>query len=118
MKRSVWAIGQRCLSSSQIGNGSLTHSGRKWSKSVAQSLTGGRSLIAAPSRLDDFDGELGAVRLGEVGLFLQPRRHRAVALLARVAVLVELEQLRGQRLAAVVSLALVAIDADFQGRLG
>ena len=68
----------------------------------------------SPLRLDDLDRELGAVRLGEVGLVLQAGRHRAVALLARVAVLVELEQLRRQRLAAVVTLALVAIDADAQ----
>src|SRR5258706_5935615 len=65
-------------------------------------------------RLDDFDGELGTVRLGQVGLVLESRRHRAVALLAGVAVPVELEQLRRQRLAAVVTLALVAIDAHLE----
>src|SRR5947208_6867851 len=70
--------------------------------------------MVSPLGLDDFDGELGAVRLGEVGLVLESRRHRAVPLLARVAVFVELEQLRRQRLAAVVTLALVAIDAHFE----
>src|SRR2546421_2595354 len=70
--------------------------------------------MVSPLGLDDFDGELGAVRLGEVGLVLESCRHRAVPLLARVAVFVELEQLRRQRLAAVVTLALVAIDAHFE----
>src|SRR6476620_1985507 len=111
MKRSVWAIGQRLRMSSQIGKGSLTQRASRWSKSVAQSLTGGRRLMVSPLYLDDLDGELGAVRLGEIGLVLEPRRHRAVALLAGVAVLVELEQLGRQGLAAVVPLALVGIDA-------
>jgi len=70
--------------------------------------------MVSPLDLDVLDGELGAVRFGEIGLVLQPRRHRSVALLAGVAVLVEFEQLRRKRLAAVVALALVGIDADLE----
>ncbi len=74
--------------------------------------------MASPSLLDDLDGEFGTVRLGQVGLFLQAGRHRAVADLARVAVLVEFEQLRRDGLAAVVALAFVGIDADLAGSWG
>src|SRR5581483_621095 len=69
---------------------------------------------APPSGLDDFDGELGTIGFGEVGLLLEARWHGAVALLAGVAVLVELEELRCQRLAAVVTLAFLAIDANLE----
>src|SRR5207244_10076004 len=78
-------------------------------------LTGGRALIVSPLLLGDLYSEFRTVRLGKMGLFLQGRRHRAVPDLARVAVLVELEQLGGDRLAAVVPLAFVRIDVDFEG---
>src|SRR5262245_47240203 len=114
MKRSVWAIGHVLRISSQSGNGSLTQTGSRWSKSLAQSFTDGRWLMASTLGVKDFDGKLGAVGLGKIGLLFQPRGHGAVALLARVAVLVELEQLGRQRLAAVVTLAFVAIDAHLE----
>src|SRR5689334_22646023 len=114
MKRSVWAIGHVLRISSQIGKGSLTQLGLRWSKSVAQSLTGGRALMASPSLFDDLDGKFWTVRLGQVGLFLQAGWHRAVADLACITVLVEFEQLRGDGLAAIVALTFVGIDADAQ----
>src|SRR5215470_8759233 len=113
MKRSVCAIGQRLRISSQIGNGSLIQRASRWSKSVAQSLTGGRSLIA-PSLLDDLDRELWAVGFGKIGFFLQFRGDQAVIDLVRIAEFIELEQLRCDRLAAIVPLAFVPVDANLQ----
>src|SRR5262245_9102961 len=72
---------------------------------------------ATPLFLGDLDGELGTVRLGEPRLLLEASRHAAVAGLAGVAVLVKHEQLRRQRLAAVVALAFFGIDPDPE-RLG
>ena len=46
--------------------------------------------------------------------YLEAFGHGTVADLMRVAVFVELEKLRRQRLAAVVALALVAVDAHLQ----
>src|SRR5882757_2426836 len=60
------------------------------------------------------DRELRAIGLGQPRLVLQPRGHRAVADLMRIAELVEVEQFRRQRFAAGMSLALVLIDAQFQ----
>src|SRR4029077_6915693 len=75
----------------------------------------GRSFAhCALSLLDDLDRELGAVGLGEIGLFFQFRGNRAVIDLAGVAILVELEQLRSDRLATIVPLAFVPVDANFQ----
>src|SRR5262245_30242319 len=113
MKRSVCAIGQRLRISSQIGKGSLIQRGSRWSKSVLQSLTGGRWLIA-PSFLDDLDRELGTVGFGKVGFFLQLGGNRAVIDLMRVAELIELEQFRRDRLAAIVPLAFFPVDANLQ----
>src|SRR5262245_1023187 len=47
-------MGHFLRSSSQIGNGFSTQAGSRWSKSVAQSLTGGRWLMLTPwvSELD------------------------------------------------------------------
>src|SRR5215469_11395144 len=42
-------MGHFCRNSSQIGNGSSTQQGSRWSKSVVQSFTGGRWLILTPS---------------------------------------------------------------------
>src|SRR5437660_1760299 len=50
MKRSVCAIGHFCRSSSQIGYGFSTQRGSRWSKSVAQSVTGGRRLMGGASQ--------------------------------------------------------------------
>jgi hypothetical protein len=49
-----------------------------------------------------------------MGLLLEPGRHGTIALLAGVAVDVELEQHRRQSLAAIVTLAFVLIDADLE----
>jgi len=47
-KRSVCATGQSRCSVDQIGYGSPTQPGSVWSKSVAQSCTGGRVVMPAP----------------------------------------------------------------------
>src|SRR4029077_1691000 len=64
----------------------------------------------------DRDGELGAVRHGETGLVDELGRHLAVTDLVGLAVVVDVEQLRRQRVAAVVSLALLGIDVDSHER--
>src|SRR5262245_24626484 len=68
----------------------------------------------AHSLLDDLDRELGAVGLGKVGLFLQLRGYGTVVDLARIAKLVELEQFRSDRLAAIMPLTFVPVDANLQ----
>src|SRR5262249_19172266 len=102
-----------------------------WSKSWTQSVTGGCSgmmlsdIRAGSSELSareyrgrsflgDFDCDLGAVGLGEVGLVLEAGRHGAVADLVGIAVFVEVEQFGCQRFAAGMTLALVLIDANFE----
>src|ERR1700688_443970 len=113
MNRPVRAIGHDSRSSSQLGKGSSIQRGSRWSKSVDQSVTGGRLLIA--SFLDDVDGEFGAVGLGEPRLGLERGRHGAVAKLPRIAPLVELEELRRQRKTARMTLAALAVDPHSQG---
>src|SRR5690606_4960945 len=65
-----------------------------------------------PLFLDDLDGHLGAVCPREIGGFELALGYDAVPDLPGVAILVQLEERRRQRLAAVVTLASVGIYAD------
>ena len=60
--------------------------------------------------LDDADGVLGAVGDGEAGLVDELRRHDAVAEDERLPVVVDVEELGRDGVAAVVPLALVGVD--------
>lgn len=55
---------------------------------------------------------LGTVRSSQTSLVFHARRHLAIAGRRGVAVVVHIEQLRRQRVAAVVPLALVGVHAD------
>src|SRR5205814_3155442 len=83
------------------------------SQSVVQSVTGLRGVMAPPDSIfDDLDRHLGAVRHGKPCLLLKSRMHVTVACGARVAKTVEHKQLRRDRLAAIVTLAFLGVDAD------
>lgn len=63
-------------------------------------------------KLFEADGVLRAVGDGESGLLLQLRRDDPAVALVRIAQIVEVEQLRGQVEAAVMALALLAVDSN------
>jgi len=81
-------------------------------KSVAQSLTGGRWLMGPPLCLGASTANSDS-STGEEAFPPGPAA-RCRRLLARVALLVELEQSGASAFAAVVTLALFAIDANLQ----
>src|SRR5262249_30933384 len=64
------------------------------------------------SILDDLNRQLGAVGNGKPCLLRKSRRHAAIAHGACVAKTVEYKQLGRHRLAAVVALAFLGVDAD------
>src|SRR5688572_11333 len=80
-----------------------------WSKSVAQSVTGGWYPVMAS--LQDVDGVFGAVRDGEAHLVDLFGRHVAVTAFGREPQVVEDENVGCQRGAAVVSLAALRVDS-------
>src|SRR5215207_1371607 len=93
-----------------MGYGSAIHPGSVWSKSVAQSATRGRSVVIASLR--DRDRVFGAVGRGPPRLVFERVGHQAVVELERVAEIVDIEELGCQGVAAIVALALLAIDMD------
>ena len=70
----------------------------------------GRAAVRPRSVLVDRDRVLGTVRHREPGLVLQLDADRAVADHERLPVVVDVEQLRGERIAPVVALTLLAVD--------
>src|SRR5437764_9621212 len=111
--RSEWATGHVRRSSSQIGYGSAAHTSSVWSKSVAQSRTGGCPVVmrtAGPSRLLEDDRVLGTVGGRLPGVVLVRDGHRAVADLPAVAEIVGRHERGSQRVAAAVALAPFGID--------
>src|SRR5215213_6262413 len=70
------------------------------------------SVVMIRSSLLDADRVLGAVGDGQAGLVRQVRRHRPVTDDHGLAVVVDVEQLGSEGVAAVVALALVRLDDD------
>src|SRR6476619_8563356 len=108
----MWDTGQRSLSSDQIGYGSWAQRVSVWSKSVAQSVTGGFRCGVVIGSVLHGDGALGAVGGGQGGLLLQLGRQVAVDQDDGEALVVDVEHLGRQRVAAAVALALLLIELD------
>src|SRR5690606_39378120 len=81
------------------------------SKSVAQSVTGGRFTVA-PGSVVESDGAFGAVRRGELRAVFAAGAEVAGGGGGGVSEVVDVEQIRGHGVAAVVGLAAIGVDGD------